>query len=189
MLRWMLPLGLCFVWAACDAFDSSHKRLEGQESTANVVPHHDGDHGGGNEEGNTGGEDSGESGEDSGEDSHEDTGDCGDDSDAPQCDVVAALAAFETYVQPSIDKACYSCHAYNAGGLTMVKEEDDAAVIAQNRLNLKASAQSATAEKLYLKISNQSSAGHKGGDQSDPEKGNLTLAKIEAWLAAEVNCD
>ena len=183
MLRLMLLLGLSFAVAGCDAFDSSHERFDSQERTANIVPHHDGDHGGssgdedsGGSEGNTGGED-------------RDTGGCETEPDVPPCDVVDALAVFKTHVQPSIDKACHSCHAFAAGGLTMVKEEDDAAVVAQNRLNLKASAESASAEKLFLKISNQSSAGHGGGDQSDPEKGNLTLAKIEAWLAVEVNCD
>ena len=200
MLKFILPLGLFFVWAGCSAFDSSHERRDGQENAANVLPQHDGDHGGGSgggegdtgNEGDTGGEDSGSGGEDSGsggEDSREDTGGCENEPEVPQCDSVPALVAFKTYIQPSIDKSCNSCHAFAAGGLTMKVEENDAAVVAQNRINLKASAESASAEKLFLKISNQSSAGHGGGDQSDPAKGNLTLAKIEAWLAAEVNCD
>ena len=185
MWKWLILLwSALFMGAACDSSDS--ERLDNQENNAvsGAELHHNGDHGEGE------GDDE-ESGEDTGnEDSGEDTGGCDDDSsDAPQCDEQAALLAFKNNVQPAIDKACYSCHAYNAGGLTMVKEEDDAAVVAQNRTNLLASAQSDSAEKLFLKISNQSSAGHKGGDQSDPEKGNLTLAKIEAWLAAEVGCN
>ena len=183
----LLSLLVLFMWPACDSFYSSGERdnrivsNDGLRHTSN----HDGDHGGG-EDGDDSDEDTSEDSGEDGDDSDEDTSNCEDDD---VCDEQAALAAFKTNVQPSIDKSCNLCHAHAAGGLTMVKEEDDAAVVAQNRANLQASAQSANAEKLFLKISNQSSAGHGGGDQSDPEKGNLTLAKIEAWLAAEVGCD
>ena len=187
MLKWsMLPLLAVFVWSGCDFYRSEEKtnqdRIVSDDGLRHAVSHDD-DHGDG--------EDTGDSGEDTGEDTNEDTGNCEDDDagEVPQCDAETAVAAFKTNVQPSIDKSCNSCHAFAAGGLKMVKEEDDAAVVVQNRINLKASTQSATAEKLFLKISNQSSAGHGGGNQSDPEKGNLTLAKIEAWLAAEVGCD
>ena len=184
MLKWfMLPLLAVFVWSGCAFYRSEekteHDRVVSDDGLRHAVSHDD-DHGNGED-----------TNEDTGEDTNEDTGNCEDDDagEVPQCDAEAALAAFKTNVQTSIDKSCNSCHAFAAGGLTMVKEEDDAAVVVQNRINLKASTQSATAEKLFLKISNQSSAGHGGGNQSDPEKGNLTLAKIEAWLAAEVGCD
>lgn len=182
MQQLMLVVMLVFVWSACD---SSYRESEEDNRVVSGdglrhVSSHDGDHG-----------DDEDAGEDSGEDSgdrDEDSETCEDDADDIQCDEQAALAAFKKYVQPSIDKSCTSCHAYEAGGLKMEQAEGDAELIAQNRTNLKASAESASAEKLFLKISNQSIAGHKGGDQSDPEKGNLMLAKIESWLAAEVGC-
>lgn len=182
----VLPLLVLFVWSGCDSFHSEDKR--DNQVVDNAELRHSNDNGEGS--GDEGSGDEG-SGEDTGEDTGGDTGGCNDDDagDVPQCDEQAALAAFKTHVQPSIDKACNMCHAFAAGGLTMTKEEGDATVVTQNRVNLKASTQSASAEKLFLKISNQSSAGHGGGDQSDPDKGNLTLAKIEAWLAAEVGCD
>ncbi|MDE3269284.1 MAG: hypothetical protein OYH77_03255 [Pseudomonadota bacterium] len=115
--------------------------------------------------------------------------DSNDDNDTPQCDEQAALTAFQTNIQPSIAKSCHMCHAFAAGGLTMKKDDDDATVVADNRINLKASNESVNAERLFLKISNQSTEGHGGGDQSDAEAGNLTLAKIKAWLAAEKDCN
>ncbi len=182
----ILPLLALFVWSACD---SSYR----DDERGNSITSGDGlRHASEDEQASTNeaSEEYGESGG-RGEDPGEDTSNCEDDDtgDVPQCDARAALAAFRMNVQPSIDKSCNMCHASAAGGLEMVKEEGDATLAEQNRANLKASAEATSAEKLYVKISNQSSAGHGGGDQSDPEKGNLTLAKINAWLAAEVGCD
>ena len=178
----MLSLAM-FIGLACDSVSRDGEQDDRIVSGDRLrhTSSHDGDHGDDEDAGEDTREDSGDRGDD--------TGDCEEDTgDVPQCDEQAALAAFKANVQPSIDKSCNSCHAFAAGGLQMDKEEDDAALMAQNRTNLKASAESASTERLFLKISDQSSAGHGGGDQSDPEKGNLTLAKIEAWFAAEVGC-
>lgn len=179
----MLSLAM-FIGLACDSVQRDGEQ-DNRIVSGDRLRHtssHDGDHGDG--------ENADEETREDGGDSGEDTGNCEEDEagDVPQCDEQAALAAFKANVQPSIDKSCNSCHAFAAGGLQMEKEAGDAALMAQNRTNLKASVESASAERLFLKISNQSSAGHGGGDQSDPEKGNLTLAKIEAWFAAEVGC-
>ncbi len=174
MLRWLVWSWLAlFVWSGCDSSPREREQTERPAlSTFEAQLRPDSSHG-------------------DEHDDEEDSEGCeeNDDSgDVPPCDAETALVAFRANIQPSIDKSCHKCHAFAAGGLTMHKEEDDT-VAGQNRANLKASAESASAAQLFLKISDQSSAGHGGGDQSDPEKGNLTLAKIEAWLAAEVGCD
>ena len=179
----MLSLLAIFMWSGCDSFDGDNKKVGHRRIMSGADLHNEGGYG-------RDGSNSDDSGDN--EDAGDSTGGCEDDDggdDVPQCDEQAALAAFKTNLQPSIDKSCNLCHAFAAGGLTMKKKEDDAVVVTQNRINLKASTESVSAERLFLKISNQSAVGHGGGDQSDPEKGNLTLAKIEAWLAAEVGCD
>lgn len=177
----VLSLWALFMWAGCDNFDIDNNKTDRQVPGANL---HD----------KTEGDDSDDNTDDRKKKCKTKEGDDGsndEDEDEPQCDEQAALAAFQLNIQPSIDKACYMCHASSAGGLTMEQQADDEdeEMVAQNRLNLKASAESVSAENLFLKISNQSEAGHGGGDQSDPNRGNLTLAKIKAWLAAEVGCD
>ena len=136
MVKWlMLPLLAVFVSSGCDSFFSNDENGDRMVSDAGLRHNSDTDDGRGEDTGedNTGGEDS--SGND---DTSSDTGNCEDDDagEVPHCDAEAALTAFKTNMQPSIDKSCYACHAFAAGGLTMVKEKDDAAVVAQNRINL-----------------------------------------------------
>lgn len=162
----LISMLIIFLWAGC----ADHEARE-EKVVAKLQP----THGGGN-------------GDDDGEDDRGDPPDprCPGD-DVPVCDLDAAVKAFTTNIQPSIDKTCFMCHASGAGGLTLVNSDVEGG-IAENRAQLKFHAPS-DSNDFFLKISNQTEEGHGGGDQSTADKGHLTLDKIEAWTTAEVGCD
>ena len=168
----LIAMLIIFLWAGCADHEVKEKKV-----VANLQP----THGGGDGGGDRGDDDDG--GDDSGE--QPDPRCPGDD--VPVCDVDAAVKAFTTNIQPSIDKTCYMCHASGAGGLTLVNSDVEGG-IAENRSQLKFHAPS-DSNDFFLKISNQTDEGHGGGDQSVADKGHLTLDKIEAWTKAEVGCD